>query len=291
MKLRDLLPVAALSRFRLHVRQVVEGVLAGLHTSTFRGQSLEFSQHREYAFGDELRHIDWKVYGRSDRFVVKQYQDETNVRAHVLVDASGSMQYTSGNHLNKLEYAACLAGAVTCLLLRQEDAAGLGIFDEKLRSWLPPSHRTAHLSLVLGQLEAMKAGGDTDIEGVVKSFGRYIKKRGLVILISDLMSNPDGVISALKYFRHHRHEVIVLHVLDPQELSFTMQGDHCLVHLETKEELSVDCEALRNEYRTIMRDVIETYKRGFRNAGIEYRLMTTDIPLETALARFLRERG
>jgi len=283
MKFLDTVTISKIANLRLRVKSVVEGSLAGLHSSSLKGHSLEFAQHREYSPGDELRRIDWKVFGRSDRFFIKQYQDETNLRAHIVLDASGSMRFAAEGRETKLSYAATLAASLSYLLLRQGDAVGLSVFDETFRFHVPPSHQLSHLSTLIGKLENTSAGGDTDIVAVLRDMGQHIRRRSLVIVISDLLGDDAGVIKALKYFRFRHHEVIVLQVLDPHEIRFPYDGEHAFVHLERKEQVFADGEAVAREYRRIFGRFLAGYKSGFRQAGIDYRMVTTDMPFESAL--------
>jgi uncharacterized protein (DUF58 family) len=290
MKFLDPVAVSKLASLQLRARCVVEGLLTGLHDSPYRGHSLEFSQHREYSAGDELRHIDWKVYGRSDRFFVKQFQDETNLRAYLLLDASGSMEYGAGGRLTKLQYASHLAAALSYLFLRQEDAVALGIFDRELRAFVPPQNRLSHLSLIFEKLERTVPGGETGISAVLKDFGRFLKKRGLVIILSDLLDEPDEVLRVIRYFRYRHHEVIVLQVLDPDERQFPFSGEQVFAHCEKNEELSFDADDLGAAYRELFGSFLEEYKGGFRRAGIDYHTVMTDMPFEQALGRIVNLR-
>lgn len=287
MKFLDPLSLAKLSSFQIRVRYVVEGILSGLHTSRYKGQSLEFAQHREYVLGDELKYIDWKVYGRSDKFFIKQFQDETNLRAYILLDCSGSMKYRSKGRENKLTYAAYLTASLSYLLLRQEDSVGLGAFDENIRFYVPPLHQMSHLKTILEKLENLSAGGDTGIENVLKAFGPQIKRRGLLILISDLLGDSKKIVNALKYFRYRHHQVMVLHVLDPDEINLPYAGENVFLHLEKSAQISCDADVIRTEYKNLFREFLEEYKTGFRSSGIDYFLITTDTPLEVSLGKCL----
>lgn len=289
-KLLEPQALAKLSNLRLNVRQVVEGLLAGLHSSPHKGQSQEFAQHREYSPGDELRRIDWKVFARSDRFFVKQYQDETNLRAYILLDTSGSMAFSSKGRPSKLAYAAHLAAALAYLLLRQEDAVSVAAYDDSLRFYLPPNHQLSQLSLIFSKLEGLEAGGDTGTGAALGEIGRHLKKRGLIILISDLLSDPEETLKMLRYYRLRHHEVMALQVLDPEELDFGFTGENRFVQLEGKAEVSADADEVRDEYRKLLNAMIEEYKLGFRRSKIDYRLFTTDKPLESALGAFLAAR-
>lgn len=288
MPIINSLDLSKLSNLRFNVRHVVEGLLTGLHSSPYKGQSLEFAQHREYSQGDELRHIDWKVFARSDKFFIKQFQDETNLRAYILLDSSGSMKYRSGKHPTKLNYAAHVAAALSYLLLKQEDAVSLSAFDTSLRFYLPPNHQITQLQNVMNKLETLEPGGETAIDDVLKGFGRHLRRRGLIILISDLLTDPQNLMKMLRYFRARHHEIMVLQVLDPQEMDFSFAGENTFVQLEGNSEISADSDSVRNEYRKLIRKFLEEYKQGFKRSKIEYSLITTDTPLEKALASALR---
>lgn len=290
MKYLDPVSLAKLSNMHIRAKSVVEGMLSGLHSSSLKGHSLEFAQHREYSYGDELRHIDWKVFGRSDKFFIKQFQDETNLRGYILLDASGSMNFASQDHISKLDYAKFLAASLAYLLLHQEDSASLSVFDDKIRYFLPPRHQLSHLSVIFEKLENLKSAGETEIENVLKEFGQHLKKRGLIVFISDLMSDPAEVMKALKYLRFRHHEIIVLQVLDPNELKFPYLGDNIFVHLENNKELYIDADSVRAEYIKLFQEFLAEYKIGFRQADIDYHLITTDTPVELALARCLSNR-
>lgn len=283
--------LAQLPHLEVRVRQVVEGMLAGLHASPHRGHSLEFAQHRSYTAGDELRHIDWKVFGRSDRFFVKQYQDETNLRATLLVDASGSMAYASAGNPSKGDYAAFLAAAIACTLLHQEDAVGCAVFGDALRSHLPPNHQLAHLSRICDQLRNSPPSGETAIPSLLAAFGSMLKKRGLVILISDLFDDPAALIAALRHFRARRHGVMVIQVLDPEELRLGFSGERLFTHPEGSERIAADADEIRAVYRGLMEDFTAAYRTGFRQAGIDYHLVTTDTPPEKALVACLAKNN
>ena len=291
MKFLNPLTLAKLSNLKVHVRQVVEGSLSGLHSSPYKGHSLEFAQHREYSSGDELRHIDWKVFGRSDKFFVKQFQDETNLRAYIILDASGSMGFSSGKNPSKLQYAGTLCSALSYLLLNQGDAVSLGVFDTSLRFFIPPHHQLSHLTLLLDKLEGIAPGGETDIVGVLKGFGRFMKKRGLLIFVSDLLSDQENILKALKYFRFRHHEVIVIQVLDPEEIKFGYSGENIFVNMENKNSVFADNEEIGAEYRKLFKEFLSGYKTAFHGAGIDYSLVTTDTPPEQALERCLSKRN
>jgi len=205
--------VALLNSMSLRAKLVVEGYIIGQHRSPYHGFSVEFAEHRAYGAGDEIRHIDWKLFGKTDRLYVKRYEEETNLRAHIVLDTSRSMLYNSGK-VSKLVYANSLAASLSYLMINQQDAVGLVQFSQKIDTFIPPKSRPSHLSLVLAQLDDQEAGKDTKVGLVLHELAERIKKRGLVILISDLLDNPKNIMNGLKHFRHQNQEVIVFHVLD-----------------------------------------------------------------------------
>ena len=208
--------VASINNISLRARLVVEGYLTGLHKSPYHGFSVEFAEHRAYGPGDELKHLDWKLYGKTDRYYIKQYEEETNLRSYILLDVSKSMTYAS-HKISKLDYGSYLASALTYLMLNQRDAVSLTLFDEKTRGYVPPHSTQSHLNLILDKLDNLEPGNDTKIAPTLHELAEKIKKRGLVILISDLLDEPDEVLAGLKHFRHKKHEVVVFHLIDPKE--------------------------------------------------------------------------
>ncbi|MCS5662061.1 MAG: DUF58 domain-containing protein, partial [Dehalococcoidia bacterium] len=216
--------VARLDNMALRARLVVEGYLIGLHKSPYHGFSVEFAEHRAYGPGDEIRHLDWKLYGKTDRYYIKQYEEETNLRSYILLDISKSMTFSS-QAVSKLDYGSYLTAALTYLMLNQRDAVSLTIFDEKTQGHVPPRSTQGHLNSVLTRLEQIKSGNDTRIAPTLHELADKIKKRGLVILISDLLDDPEEVLSGLKHFRHRKHEVIVFHLMDSREkdLDFSLR--------------------------------------------------------------------
>ena len=210
--------ISRLNNLSLKARFVVEGFIVGLHKSPYHGFSVEFSEHRAYGAGDEIRHVDWKLWGKTDRFFIKQFEEETNLKSYLLVDQSLSMTYKSKN-ITKLEYAQILAASLGYLMLKQQDAVGLTLFDDRIRVNIPARSKRSHLNIILSKMQNINAGPETTIAPVLHKTAEAIKKRGLIILISDLFDDPDKVLSGLQHFRYKGHEVIVFHVLDPQELT------------------------------------------------------------------------
>jgi uncharacterized protein (DUF58 family) len=287
--LADPRTLARIASLEMRARVVVEGVISGLHKSPHHGYSVEFAQHRNYTPGDEIRHIDWKVYGRSDRYHVKQFEEETNLRAHVALDTSSSMLYGSGA-MNKLSYAAVVGAALTFLLLKQRDSVGLTTFSDGVTAYLPPAGTPAHAREVMGRLERAETTPRTDISRTLHDLAERVQRRSLIVLLSDLLDDPSRVVRGLQHFRHRRHEVIVFHMMDPDEIAFPFRDQAIFEGLEGEGTLQVDPRALRAEYRAAVQEHIAIIRRGCRDLRMDYTLMETDRPVDDALARYLSER-
>ena len=285
----DPLVVAKLSTMLLRARFVVEGFIAGLHQSPYKGFSLEFAQHREYSPGDETRHVDWKVYGRKDKYFVKQYQEETNLKGYVLLDRSASMGYKSEG-ISKLQYGSFLGASLAYLMLRQQDSVGLATFDERIKKYIPPRQSMAHLSLILEELENLVPSSRTGINQSLRELGQYTKRRGLIILISDLLDEQEEVIKALKYFRFKKHEVIVFHLLDQAELEFPFSSVLWLEDMEDGKRVLTHPEIIREKYKRLVKEFTETYKLNCLRSDIDYCLINTRTPLDLALGTYLARR-
>lgn len=274
----------------LRARLVVEGFLTGLHKSPYHGFSVEFAEHRMYQPGDPLRHLDWKVLGRSDRYYIKQYQEETNLRATILLDVSKSMDFKAGGVATKFEYGRSLAAALAYLLLTQRDAVGLGLFDDTLRETFPPRSAQIWRRELWGALERSRPSGRTRIGAVLHEIAEQIGRRGLVILISDLLDDPDELLSGLHHFRHNGHEVLVFQVLDPRELDFAFDRESRFEELETGKTLTASPWQLREGYREEMTQYLETIKAGCSRHRVAHHLLDTETPLDQALFGFLTLR-
>ncbi|MFH1073826.1 MAG: DUF58 domain-containing protein [Candidatus Firestonebacteria bacterium] len=278
--------VAALE---LKARQVVEGIVTGLHKSPYHGISVEFAEHREYVQGDEIKHIDWRVYARSDRFFIKQYEEETNMRCYVLLDTSESMLYGS-RRASKLEYGSLLAASISYLLLQQRDSCGLVTFDDNVKSYLPPRNNPKHFRLILRELELAKPGLKTDISAVFHDLAERIKKRGLVIIISDFFSDIEKTLLGLAHLKHKKHEVIVFHILDRAEITFPFQEMTLFKGLEEKGDILAEAWALREGYLANFKKFEEEMKKGCREKRIDYVQMLTDEPMDLKLSKYLTTR-
>ncbi|MCK5032862.1 MAG: DUF58 domain-containing protein [Calditrichia bacterium] len=268
---------------------IVEGFIIGLHKSPFHGFSVEFSQHRPYNPGDSLKYIDWKIFGRTDRFYIKQFEEETNLKATILLDVSNSMSYSSGK-ISKLEYGKYLAASLTYMMLMQRDAVGMTLFDSKIKQYLPPRSVTSYLQPILKQLEIIQPGADTDISQVLHEIADRIKRRGLIILISDLLDEPEKVLSSLRHFRHNKHEVLLFHILDPLELSFKFEGDIQFEDLESGENIRTFPWYIQNEYKNEINEFINYYKKNCLENRIDYQLVETSTSFDNALIEYLVKR-
>jgi uncharacterized protein (DUF58 family) len=282
--------LARLGTLELRARTVVEGFLAGLHRSPFRGFSVEFAEYRQYLPGDDLSTIDWKVYARSDRYYVKKFEEDTNLDCYLMLDVSASMGYASGG-VSKLEYASMLAASLAYLMNRQRDAVGLTAFDERIVGMLPPSARPGHLHQVLLALERIRLGTGTNVAKPLQVLADGIAKRGMVVLISDLLDDPDRVIDGIRPFRFRGTDVIVFHVLDRDELTFPFDRATRFRDIEGSEEVMAVPAAVRAEYLAELNRATERFRREFGSIGIDYRLIDTSEPLESALTAYLGTRA
>ncbi len=282
--------VSRLSSMEMRARLVVEGFITGLHRSPYHGFSVEFAEHRQYMPGDPIRHIDWKAFGKTDRFYIKEFEEETNLKAHILLDASGSMAYRSDG-IPKLEYGRYLSAALTYLMLKQQDAVGLTIFASGIRRYLPPRSARTHLHTVLKALDRVDPAETTDVAATFHQLAERIRRRGLIIIISDLLDEPDRILLGLKHFRHNKHEVLVFHVLDPFEKSFAYRREAIFRDLETGEEVTTQPWHIRGEYVRAMTALADRYRRECRDSLIDYVPLDTSVPFDRALFAYLSKRG
>ena len=282
--------LARVSGLVVRARMIVEGSITGLHRSPFHGSSVEFAEHREYVPGDDIRHIDWKVFGRSDRFYIKQFEEETNLRVQLVLDASESMNYGSGA-MTKLDYARTLAASLAYLILGQQDAVGTLVFDEKIRAEAPISQSRSHLQDMVSVL-AQESGRDaTDIGEVLGRVSDRLKRRCLIILLTDLFDEPDKILHGLRRLRHAGHDVLVLHVMDPDELEFPFTRMTMFEGMEGMQDQLADPEAVREAYLAEVREFTRTIRRDFRNSGIQYQLADCSRGFDQILREALVKRA
>lgn len=282
--------LAGLGRLELIARQVVEGFVSGRHKSPYKGFSVEFAEHREYSPGDDIRDIDWRVYGKSDRYYIKQYEEETNLRVTILVDGSGSMKY-AGKGVSKFRYAQMLAASLGHLMLHQADAVGMVTFDTAVRRFIPPRSRASHLRVLLEELEATQPGGETGLGPIFHDIAERIHRRGLVIVISDLFDDVQQLMSGLHHFRYKRHEVMLLHVMAPEELTFPFSNWSQFRDLENQgHRIQLDPRAVREQYLAAVGQFIEHVRREAGRMRIDYVQMDTSTPFDRALSSYLGRR-
>ncbi|GMV64786.1 MAG: hypothetical protein AMXMBFR75_05910 [Candidatus Hinthialibacteria bacterium] len=296
--------ISSLESLEFLATQVVEGTITGLHTSPFHGYNQEFAEHRPYQSGDEIRHLDWKLLGRTDRLYIKQFEADTNLRATLVLDASGSMDFSgqdqphiegarSSRHtgLTKYDYARRLAACLAYLLIRQRDATGLAIIDQAIRAYIPARGSGSHLRNILEALDGATPGGETSLAVNLSNLAAQIQRRGLILLISDLIDNPDEVIESLKLLRHRKHEVIVFHLMDRQEWDLEYEGGIRFRDPEGSETIDSDPVRLRAGYKKMIEDVCSRYRDGCLEHGIGYEWVFTDTPLERLILSFLAKRN
>lgn len=281
--------VKRVARLELQARQIVEGFLSGSHRSPYFGQSVEFVQHRQYVAGDDVRHVDWKVWARQDRLVIKQYEEDTNLRCALLVDSSASMQYGRGA-MNKFDYACTLAACIAYLVLRQQDAVGSVMFDNRIRSRVP--YRTArnHLNAVLASLEEAKPADKTNLDAVFKEVVEIFPKRGLMVLVSDLLGAEESTLRGIDTLRRAGHDVMVLHVLDDDELDFPFADPTRFEGLESADTLTCNPRALRDGYLEALERFLDRVRRACAASKSDYLLIRPSQAPDAVLAKILNQR-
>ncbi len=282
--------LAKYGRLTMVARTVVEGFLTGVHKSPYKGFSVEFAEHRQYYPGDEIRHIDWRAYGKTDRYYIKEYEEETNLKAHLLVDASGSMAYR-GQGPSKFEYAQYIAASLAYLMLHQLDAVGLTLHDTKVREMIPPRASSKHLLNLISTLEKTQPGGETSMAPLWHELAGQIRRRGMVIILSDCFDQIGPLMNALRHFRHRRHEVLLFHILAPEEMAFPFKKWTQFRNLEVAgHKLLVDPQRLRKEYLKNFNEFCRQLRQQAGEMQIDYHLMRTDQPVEQALGVYLTKR-
>jgi len=288
-KYLDPVTLAKIEGLDLKARLIVEGYIAGLHKSPYQGSSVEFAEHREYAPGDDIKHVDWKVWSRTDKLYLKQYEEETNLITYLLLDTSESMRYRS-NGVSKLDYARYIAAALAYLVLKQQDSVGLATFDFEVRNFLRPSSHASHLKQLLHLMDTTAAAQKTNVATIFHDLAERFKKRGLVIILSDLFDEVPSLLSGLKHFRHRRHEIIVFQILDPAELEFPFQDTTLFKGMEDLPQVLSEPRALRQAYREEFDGFLTEVRRGCRGQHIDHVLMRTDQKLDVALSAYLASR-
>jgi len=282
--------LAKLKKFQLGAKQIVEGFLIGLHQSPYHGFSVEFSDHRQYNPGESLRDIDWKIVAKTERYYVKRYEEETNLRCYIVLDHSKSMFYQSGKE-TKIEYATQLAGALAWLMISQKDAAGLITFNDRITNMLLPKAFRSYLAQIFGVLIDLKAEAQTDLLENLNRVALMIRKRSLIIVISDLYDDPQKILNGLKHFRSHHHEVLVFHIQDPMEEQFSFSRESVFVDAETGEKVQVNPWQIRSTYLLNHAEFVAQLKTGCHQAKIEYIPVNTGTPFNDLLIKYLLKRS
>jgi uncharacterized protein (DUF58 family) len=281
--------LSQLKNLFLRARHVVDGVMVGIHPSRSKGFTSEFEGHREYSQSDDIRHIDWKAYGRFDRYFIKEYRETTNLRAFILLDASASMGYGSDGW-SKFDYASTLAASLAYLMLRQQDSVGLITFSNRIEGTVPPKATSGHLFAILKELEDEKPGGETSAGSILQELAGSLKRKGLLLLISDLLDKPEDVIRGLKQLRSKGNDLLVFHVLDRDELEFPFKDPTLFLDMEEEIQLLTDPHAIRSAYLKAIHTLIENYRESCTKNLMDYSLLDTSIGLDRALVRYLKWR-
>lgn len=282
--------IQSIGRLDLRAKFIVEGLLSGLHASPFQGFSVEFSEHRRYEPGDDPKDIDWHVFARTDRIYIKRYQAETNITGYLLMDLSRSMGYTYRQNLTKFDYAICLAAAISYLMIHQQDPVGLMTFDEQLRASLPARSRRSQLGDILSVLQRLKPTGNTNIGENLRRVGSMIRHRSLMMLMSDLLADPDEIMEALRSLRFRGHDVILFHILDEAEVTFPFSGSVDLLEPESQDHEIVDAQGIRAEYLQALEEMREKYRATCLAIGADYVPLDTSMPFDKALVEYLSQR-
>lgn len=291
LKYFDPRTLAKLQGLQLRARHIVEGYVAGQHRSPMQGFSIEFAEHRTYSPGDELRHVDWKVFGRTDKYYVKRYVDETNLVCYLAVDVSESMSYRGDDALlTKLDYAKCVAAAIGWIVLKQLDAVAMVLFDEAVREFVRPGNNASQWSQLLQLLDAGTAGGKTATGPVFHELAERFPRRGVVVLISDFFDDPKSIVAGLRHFRHRQHDVVVMHIMDPTELDFPFEQATCFRGLEHQPDVVTEPHKLRIAYLEEVDNFTRQLRWHCRDLGIDYLSVRTDQPIDQVLTSYFAQR-
>ncbi len=282
--------IRQVSRLDLRAKFIVEGFLAGLHASPFHGFSVEFSEHRKYVPGDDLKDLDWNVYAKTDKYYLKKFEAETNVTGYLVMDLSASMAYTYRQELTKFDYGICLAAALGYLMIHQQDPVGLVAFDTKIQACLPPRSKRTQLATILSVLANLKPSGKTEVATCLHQLASMMRSKGLVMLFSDLLTDPAPVIQSLHHLRHRGHEVIIFHILDEAEVQFPFEGVIEFEDVEEDRKLTLDAKGMRRDYVTAVEEFREQYRTECAKANIDYVTMDTSVSFDKALMEYLLKR-
>lgn len=283
--------LSKIDSLELKARLVVEGFITGLHKSPYHGFSVEFSEHRQYRPGDEIRHLDWKVFARSEKHYIKQYEEETNLRSMLIVDSSASMNYASSGSISKFEYATYLAAAISYLLINQRDSVGLSLYDSNVKTFMPPKSKSTYLSELIKALAENEPSNLTSTAASLDEIAERIRRRGLVVVMSDFFDNLEDILKALSHFRHKNHDVIIFQILDQREIDFKFGPAAQFIDMETGEEMITQPQQIQKSYSEAMHEFTQKLKKGCRNLNIDYNLISTNEPFDKAMREFVSKRA
>jgi uncharacterized protein (DUF58 family) len=281
--------IARIAKLDLRARQAVEGFISGMHKSPFFGHSVEFIQHRDYTTGDDLRHLDWKVWSKTDKFYIKQYEAETNLRCQLVVDVSNSMHYGNGP-LNKYNYGCTIAACLAYLLLRQQDTVGLITYDEDVRQVVPSRSTQNHMEALLKAMDVSRPRDKTDIEKILRRVAENVPNRSMIVLISDLFVDREALFRGMAMLQHGRHDLLLFHIMDEEELVFPFTGTTRFEGMEELDQILCDPRALRDNYLEVIQEYLTEVRRGCAGRNIDYQLVHTGEYLDAALSKFLHHR-
>ena len=282
--------ISKIENLSLRAKLVVEGFIIGMHKSPYHGFSVEFSEHRPYGYGDEIKFIDWKLWAKTDRFYIKQFEEETNLKCHIVLDKSASMAYAS-NKISKFDYSKTLTAALIYLMIKQQDAVGLTMFDENISSMIKPKSKISHLNSLLKAMHKTKTGGETSISKLLHTLAESISKKGLIILISDLLDDEKEVIKGLRHFKHKGHEVIIFHIIDPKEKNLDFNQNINFLDIETDNSIITDTRQIKDQYNKAFNDFCSFYKNKCSLNKIDYIPITTDKSLDVSIMQYLIKRS
>ncbi|MCK6469058.1 MAG: DUF58 domain-containing protein [Candidatus Brocadia sinica] len=285
----DPVTLSKITNMELRAKLLVDGVLTGIHKSPYKGSSIEFLEHKEYSPGNEVKHIDWKVLAKTDKYYIKQFEEETNLKCYIFIDSSGSMGYKSTG-ISKFEYAATLTASLAYLLLKQSDLVGLISFSDKVLQYIPPRSRLTHLHVLLNALTELKTAGRSDTSAILNEFVEKIGRRSLIIIISDFFDDTKKIIHQLKYFLFKKNEVILFHILDPYELTFPFETITFFESMEDERRILADPKSMKDQYLSEINHFIEQFRQSCFENQIDYWLIDSSTPLDQALIKFLARR-
>lgn len=285
----DPVTLSKITNMELRAKLLVDGVLTGIHKSPYKGSSIEFLEHKEYSPGNEVKHIDWKVLAKTDKYYIKQFEEETNLKCYIFIDSSGSMGYKSTG-ISKFEYAATLTASLAYLLLKQSDLVGLISFSDKVLQYIPPRSRLTHLHALLNALTELKTAGKSNVSAILNEFVEKIGRRSLIIIISDFFDDTKKIIHQLKYFLFKKNEVILFHILDPYELTFPFETITFFESMEDERRILADPKSMKDQYLSEINHFIEQFRQSCFENQIDYWLIDSSTPLDQALIKFLARR-